>query len=812
MSKIKNLVIVESPFKIHSIEKYLGSEYKVMSSVGHIRDLQKKHSGIDIENGFLPMYEVPEDKKELVAKLKKAASEAEKVWLATDEDREGEAIAWHLYEVLGLKPENTKRIVFHEITEPALKEAIAHPREIDRSLVDAQQARRVLDRLVGFELSPVLWKKIKPALSAGRVQSVAVRLIVERENEIKNFKSEPYYRITAVIDDGKGNKFRAELGRRLADNANAKAFLERCRGAEYEIGEVSVKPMKKSPAPPFTTSTLQQEAVRKLGFTVSQTMMVAQRLYENGHITYMRTDSLNLSEVALKDLSKLIKTKLGEDYLKIRRYHTKSKGAQEAHEAIRPTYPEKTTVEGNSQEKRLYELIRKRAIASQMTDAEIEKTTVEIDIKPAKASNTSQANAYEADKNQDKLSAYGETIKFPGFLKVYSEDAEESSTSGAITSFGSQILPELEAGQKVSVDEVTATQRFTQHPPRYKENDLVKKMEELGIGRPSTYATTISTIQQREYVVKGTGDGEPRDIEILTLKKGKISSKTRTEKTDSEKGKLIPTDIGIVVNDFLTEYFPEILDYNFTAKVEGQFDLIAQGELQWNSGIANFYKVFHPEIERTLNLQLEHKVGERQLGLDPKTGHPVTVKIGRYGPLVQIGDTSAEERPRFSPLRPGQSVSTITLEEALKLFEYPRVIGEYESKEVSVNIGRFGPYVKHDGKFVSIPKDLTPETIDLNEAIELIKAKAEAEKKKVVKIYDEDPELHLLNGRYGIYLAYKGQNYKIPKTIADPASLKYEEAKKIVEDEASKPGGNRKTATRKNAVKKTAVKKSTGKS
>lgn len=812
MSKIKNLVIVESPFKIHSIEKYLGSEYKVMSSVGHIRDLQKKHSGIDIENGFLPMYEVPEDKKELVAKLKKAASEAEKVWLATDEDREGEAIAWHLYEVLGLKPENTKRIVFHEITEPALKEAIAHPREIDRSLVDAQQARRVLDRLVGFELSPVLWKKIKPALSAGRVQSVAVRLIVERENEIKNFKSEPYYRITAVIDDGKGNKFRAELGRRLADNANAKAFLERCRGAEYEIGEVSVKPMKKSPAPPFTTSTLQQEAVRKLGFTVSQTMMVAQRLYENGHITYMRTDSLNLSEVALKDLSKLIKTKLGEDYLKIRRYHTKSKGAQEAHEAIRPTYPEKTTVEGNSQEKRLYELIRKRAIASQMTDAEIEKTTVEIDIKPAKASNTSQANAYEADKNQDKLSAYGETIKFPGFLKVYSEDAEESSTSGAITSFGSQILPELEAGQKVSVDEVTATQRFTQHPPRYKENDLVKKMEELGIGRPSTYATTISTIQQREYVVKGTGDGEPRDIEILTLKKGKISSKTRTEKTDSEKGKLIPTDIGIVVNDFLTEYFPEILDYNFTAKVEGQFDLIAQGELQWNSGIANFYKVFHPEIERTLNLQLEHKVGERQLGLDPKTGHPVTVKIGRYGPLVQIGDTSAEERPIFSPLRPGQSVSTITLEEALKLFEYPRVIGEYESKEVSVNIGRFGPYVKHDGKFVSIPKDLTPETIDLNEAIELIKAKAEAEKKKVVKIYDEDPELHLLNGRYGIYLAYKGQNYKIPKTIADPASLKYEEAKKIVEDEASKPGGNRKTATRKNAVKKTAVKKSTGKS
>lgn len=795
MSKIKNLVIVESPFKIHSIEKYLGSDYKVMSSVGHIRDLQKKHSGIDIENGFTPLYEVPEDKKDLVEKLKKAASEADKVWLATDEDREGEAIAWHLYEVLGLKPENTKRIVFHEITEPALKEAIAHPREIDKSLVDAQQARRVLDRLVGFELSPVLWKKIKPALSAGRVQSVAVRLIVERENEIKNFKSEPYYRITAVIDDGKGNKFRAELGHRLADNVAAKVFLEKCKGAEYEIGEVTVKPMKKSPAPPFTTSTLQQEAVRKLGFTVSQTMMVAQRLYENGHITYMRTDSLNLSEVALKDLSKLIKTKLGENYLKIRHYHTNSKGAQEAHEAIRPTYPEKTTIDGTAQEKRLYELIRKRTIASQIADAELEKTTIDIEIKPATNAQT------DTEKNQDKLSAYGETIKFPGFLKVYSEDAEEGASAGTISSFGAQILPQLEAGQKVNAEEVTATQRFTQHPSRYKENDLVKKMEELGIGRPSTYATTISTIQQREYVEKGTSEGEPRDIEILTLKNGKITSKTKTEKTDSEKGKLMPTDIGVVVNDFLTEYFPEILDYNFTAKVESQFDLIAQGELQWNSGIANFYKVFHPEIERTLNLQLEHKVGERQLGLDPKTGQPVTVKIGRYGPLVQIGDTNSDERPKFSPLRPGQSVSTITLEDALKLFEYPRAIGEYEGKEVSVNVGRFGPYVKHDGKFVSIPKDLSPETIDLDEAIELIKAKAEAEKKKIVKIYDEDPELHLLNGRYGIYLAYKGQNYKIPKTVADPASLKYEEAKKIVEDEANKPAKDRKGTARKATAK-----------
>lgn len=763
---LKNLVIVESPAKAKTIEKFLGKDYKVMSSYGHIRDLKKKNFSIDIDNGFAPVYEIPDDKKKLVAELKNAAEMAQTVWLASDEDREGEAIAWHLYEVLNLKPENTKRIVFHEITKNAILNAIKNPRDIDINRVDAQQARRVLDRIVGFELSPVLWKKIKPALSAGRVQSVAVRLIVERENEIKNFVSEPFYRLSATFVSSDTHKIKAELSRRLHDKNEALKFLNDCREAEFTVSDVNVRPLKKSPTAPFTTSTLQQEASRKLGFTVSQTMMVAQRLYEAGHITYMRTDSVNLSNEAIAAISSEIKNNIGAEYLKVRRYHTVSKGAQEAHEAIRPTYINHATIDGTAQEKKLYTLIWKRTIASQMADAEVEKTS--IDIQPS--------------TRQEHFIANGETIKFDGFLRVYIESHDDDEAEEGLMS-----LPSVNVGQKFTASEITATERFTQQPPRYSEASLVKKMEELGIGRPSTYAPTISTIQQREYVEKGEKEGVARQFDTITLKNGKITDKTKTENVGSEKGKLIPTDIGIVVNTFLTEYFPDILDYNFTAKVEEKFDEIAEGKLGWTKEMSDFYDMFHPEVDKALNIRLEHKVGERSLGIDPKSGKPVSVKIGRFGPLVQIGTGEGDEKPLFASLLKDQSVATITLEEALKLFEFPRNLGQYEEADVTVAIGRFGPYVRHKSKFISIPKDLSPATLTLDGAIELINAKREADDKKLIKTFAEDSDMLILNGRYGVYISYKKSNYKIPKTVSDPSSLNYEEAKAIVDSQVSKP-------------------------
>ncbi len=732
---IKNLVIVESPAKAKTIGKFLGNDYTVMSSYGHIRDLRKKDFSIEKDHDFTPVYEVPDDKKRLVADLRKAASEAKMVWLASDEDREGEAIAWHLFEELNLKPENTKRIVFHEITKEAILNAIKNPRDIDINLVDAQQARRVLDRIVGFELSPVLWRKIKPALSAGRVQSVAVRLIVEREEEIKNFKPEQYFRVNGTFSTTKGEEIRAELSRRLPDETTARQFINECADALFSIGEVNVRPVVKSPAPPFTTSTLQQEASRKLGMTVSQTMMVAQRLYEAGHITYMRTDSLNLSTLALNAIAGEIKANIGEQYLKIRHYHTSSKGAQEAHEAIRPTYVGQRTIEGTVQERRLYDLIWKRTMASQMADAQIEKTTVEIC----------------PSTRKEHFTATGEVIKFDGFLRVYIEGTDDNSEGE--TAEG--MLPKVTEGQPVACNEITATERYTQHPPRFTEASLVKKMEELGIGRPSTYAPTISTIQQREYVEKGDRPGKEQQFVRLTLTDGRVARSTKTENVGADKGKLMPTDTGIVVNEFLTSYFPNVLDYNFTASVEQRFDQIAEGNANWNKEIGDFYDVFHPEVTKASDMRLEHKVGERMLGTDPATGQPVSVKIGRFGPVVQIGDSAADEKPRFASLRKDQSVFDITLQEALRLFELPRNLGEFEGSTVSVGLGRFGPYIKHAGKYVSIPKDYSPLEITLTEAEALIAAKREADNKKTVKVFEEEPDLQILNGRYGVYISYK---------------------------------------------------------
>ncbi len=765
---LKNLVIVESPAKAKTIEKFLGKDFKVMSSYGHIRDLRKKDISIDLDNDFTPVYEIPSDKKDLVKELKKAASQAETVWLASDEDREGEAISWHLFEVLGLKKENTKRIVFHEITKDAILHAIENPRDIDINLVDAQQARRVLDRLVGFELSPVLWKKIKPALSAGRVQSVAVRLIVDRENEINNFKSEPYYRVTARFNIPGSSALKAELSKRLPDEASAREFLEACAGATYRVSDINVRPLRKSPAPPFTTSTLQQEASRKLGFTVSQTMMIAQKLYEAGHITYMRTDSLNLSSLAIGTISKLIKSEHGEQYLHIRKFHTSSKGAQEAHEAIRPTYIDKETIDGTDREKKLYRLIRLRTIASQMADAEIEKTT--IDIVPG--------------DRKEHFTATGEVIKFDGFLKVYLEGNDDE----AETPDGETALPRMSVGETLTAADVTAAERYTLQPPRYTEASLVKKMEELGIGRPSTYAPTISTIQNREYVEKGEKPGVKRQFTTLTLnKEGKIKSSVKTETVGSDKGKLIPTDTGIIVNEFLTRHFPDILDYDFTAQMEEKFDLIAEGNTNWASEIGEFYSMFHPEVEKANGMRTEHKVGERQLGVHPESGLPVSVKIGRFGPVVQIGSGDSGDKPHFASLRKDQSVFDITLEDALKLFELPRTVGEYEGKEVIAAVGRFGPYLRHDNKFVSIPKDIAPTAITIEEAISLIDAKRAEEANKVVKTFDEDPDIQILNGRYGIYIACKKSNYKIPKTVADPATLSIEEVRAIIADQDAKP-------------------------
>lgn len=778
---LKNLVIVESPAKAKTIEKFLGKDYKVMSSYGHIRDLRKKGFGIDKDADFTPIYEIPEDKTELVSHLRKAADEAQMVWLASDEDREGEAIAWHLYEVLGLKPEHTRRIVFHEITKDAILHAIENPRNIDLNRVDAQQARRVLDRLVGFELSPVLWKKIKPALSAGRVQSVAVRLIVERENEIKNFKPESFMRLSGIFQTLEGTPLKADLSRRIQDRSSAREMLEKCLTASFKVVSVTKKPVTKSPAPPFTTSTLQQEAARKLGFTVSQTMMVAQRLYEAGHITYMRTDSLNLSTLAINSISKIIREKLGDKYLKQRQYHTHSKGAQEAHEAIRPTYVDHADIDGTPQEKKLYQLIRRRAIASQMADAILEKTT--IDIEPSTLG--------------ERFTATGEVVKFNGFLQMYTEghdDTQDELEEGT--------LPSVKEGELLVMKSISATERFTQHPPRYTEASLVKKMEELGIGRPSTYAPTISTIQQREYVEKGDRPGTERKVAVLSLADGKITDTERKEVVGAEKNKLFPTDTGIIVNDFLTEFFPNILDYNFTANVEEQFDDIAEGKTRWNDEIKKFYSVFHPEVERADNMRFERKVGERVLGIDPASGRIVSVKIGRFGPVVQIGESTDESKPQFASLRKNQSVFDITLEEALKLFELPRELGEFEGKEVSVGVGRFGPYVKHAGKFVSIPKDISPLEITLEEACQLIEKKRQADANKKVKVFEEDPSLQILNGRYGVYISYNKSNYKIPKTVEHPESLTYEECKSIIETQDAKP----KKSTRKSAAKGSAKK------
>ena len=782
----KNLVIVESPAKAKTIQKFLGNDYKVMSSFGHIRDLHKKDFSIDVEDGFKPLYEIPEDKEEQVKKLKEEADKAELVWLASDEDREGEAIAWHLFEVLGLSPDHTRRIVFHEITEPAILEAIKNPRDIDLNLVDAQQARRVLDRIVGFELSPVLWRKIMPGLSAGRVQSVAVRLVAEREKEIKAFKSEPYYRVTAQFAAEEGAEFSAELNRHLKDHDEAMNFLEDCKLANFKVADVNVKPMKRSPAPPFTTSTLQQEAARKLGLSVKQTMRLAQRLYEEGLITYMRTDSVNLSKLALGSISKEIKENIGESYLKVRHYRTTSKGAQEAHEAIRPTYISNHTITGTPQEKKLYDLIWKRTIASQMADAELEKTTANIVVSGRK----------------ETFVAEGEVIKFDGFLKVYFESVDESDAKA--TPAEVHTLPQLASGDVLQVINVSSIQRYTQQPNRYTEASLVRRLEELGIGRPSTYAPIISTIQDRNYVEKGEDKGSKRSYEVITLKDGEITTSKKSELFGAEKGKLIPTDVGMVVNDFLVKYFPSIMDYNFTAKVENEFDEVAKGNVVWNKEIADFYEGFHPSISKVSSLRLEHKVGERLLGNDPKTGLPVMVKIGRYGPLVQMGSSDNENKPRFASLQRGQSIETLTLEEAVKLFDLPRELGEFEGAQVSIGVGHYGPYVKHNGKYASIPKEMSPTAITLDEAIEIIKAQRDAEAKKVLKTFDEEPELKVMNGRYGTYIVYKKQNVKIPNG-KDAENLTLEECREIVADEAniSKGGARKRSVKARSTAKKT---------
>ena len=767
----KNLVIVESPAKAKTIEKFLGNDFKVMSSYGHIRDLKKKEMSIDTDS-LEPEYEIPEEKEKLVKELKSNAKKAEKIWLASDEDREGEAISWHLCEVLGLDEERTNRIVFHEITKPAILEAIEHPRHIDMNLVNAQQARRVLDRLVGFKLSPVLWRKVKPALSAGRVQSVAVRLIVEREREIQNFKSESFYSVNGIFAitnaDGSQTEVRALLGTRFKTHKEVEAFLEKCKEATYTVESVSKKPLKRTPAPPFTTSTLQQEAARKLGFTVSQTMMVAQHLYENGRITYMRTDSVNLSGLCINASKEEIKNLYGEEYSKSRQYRTSSKGAQEAHEAIRPTYMNQTEIEGTAQEKKLYDLIWKRTIASQMADAEIEKTTVNIAV----------------SGTDEQFIAQGEVVKFDGFIKVYREslDDEEQQEDEL-----SHILPPLKKGQELTRREIQATERFSQGPVRYTEASLVHKLEELGIGRPSTYAPTISTIQQREYVHKGDKKGEERTYTIDTLKGKQVKQSVRKEMAGSDKGKLLPTDIGIVVNDFLMENFKDIMDYNFTAKVERDFDKIAEGGEKWTTMMKHFYKSFDPNVEKTMNARQEHKAGERQIGIDPKSGRPVFVKIGRFGPVVQIGSAEDNEKPQFAQLPSDKSMETLTMEEAMELFKLPRTIGVLEGSPVTIGTGRFGPYILHQKKYTSLPKDTDPMTITLEEAIALIKEKRQQDEKRHLKTFEEDSKLEIINGRYGPYIAYDGKNFRLPKNLYQRASeLTYDECMKIINSSAKK--------------------------
>ena len=764
----KNLVIVESPAKAKTIEKFLGKDYKVMSSFGHIRDLKKKDFSINTET-FIPTYEIPTDKKKVVEDLRKAASQAEMVWLASDEDREGEAISWHLYEVLGLTPERAKRIVFHEITKEAITNAILTPRNIDINLVNAQQARRVLDRIVGFKLSPLLWKKIKPSLSAGRVQSVAVRLIVEREREIQGFHAEASYRVVAtfLVPDTNGNvaELKAELGTRFKEKAEAEAFLSQCNEATFTIDEVQTKPLKKSPAVPFTTSTLQQEAARKLGFSVSQTMTIAQRLYESGQITYMRTDSTNLSGLCLGASKKVIIDTMGEEYHTMRNFKTKAKGAQEAHEAIRPTYMDRQSIEGSAAERRLYELIWKRTIATQMADAQVEKTTVTISM----------------SGSPHTFTATGEVIVFDGFLRVYrastDEEAQNESQKG--------MLPPLNRGQQLQYSELQATERYTQRPNRYNEGSLVKKLEELGIGRPSTYAPTISTIQNRDYVVKEDTPSQERTINVIKLKKGKLTDKMVSETYGSEKASLKPTDVGVVVNDYLIDYFPQVLDYNFTANIEKEFDEVAEGQKPWNGVIGEFYKDFAPLVEQTLNEKQERKVGERVLGMDPKSGRPVSVKIGRFGPVVQVGLASDTEKPRFAQLQKGPSIDTSTLDEALELFALPRTLGEYEGEIVVVNVGRFGPYVQLGKQYVSLPAGTDPMTLTLEEGVELIEKKRQFEQQRQIKTFAENPDVEILNGRYGPYIAMGGKNYKIP-TGTDPASLDLAACMAIIEKAAEK--------------------------
>ncbi len=844
---MKNLVIVESPAKAKTIEKFLGKDFTVKSCFGHVRDLSKKQLGIDIERGFIPQYEITTDKVKVVNELRKASVEAELVWLASDEDREGEAISWHLMQVLNLDETKIRRIVFNEITKPAILHAIENPRTIDINLVDAQQARRVLDRLVGYEVSPVLWKKVKPALSAGRVQSVSVRLIVEREEEIKNFKSESSFKVVAVFsllqENNSGKTITADLNKRFENADDAHKFLSDSISAIFKIEDIETKPGKRSPAPPFTTSTLQQEASRKLGFSVAKTMMVAQQLYESGHITYMRTDSVNLSNTALSMAKDEIVNLYGERYLKIRKYVNKSKGAQEAHEAIRPTYLNRQEVEADASQRRLYELIWKRTIASQMSDAELEKTNVTISI----------------STRSEKFKAFGEVIRFDGFLKVYLESTDEEEDTEQ-----KGMLPPISVGENLGMNNCKATQTFTQHPPRYTEASLVKKLEELGIGRPSTYAPTISTIQKREYVVKEDRDGITRELQQLTLQSGKIKAETKKEKTGFEKGKLFPTDIGILVNQFLVQHFSAIVDYQFTAKVEVEFDEIAQGKKVWSEMLSDFYEPFHKQVELT-NKNAERFSGERLLGTDPKSGKNVFVKIGRYGPIAQIGDTKSEEKPLFASLKKGQSLESVTLEEALDLFKLPRTIGTYENEEMIAAIGRFGPYIKHGSSFYSIPKGEDPLEIEEVRAIEIIEAKRksdiltkepkviglfegkdisiakgrfgpylkhkegfysiprgedllaigqdraieiilekrESESKKIIKEFEQDKELRILNGRYGAYISYLKENYKIPKD-KNPESLSFEECMAIVGDgpvksKASKPkkAPAKKSATRK---------------
>ena len=783
----KNLVIVESPAKAKTIEKYLGADYKVMSSYGHIRDLKKKDFGVDLKT-FEPQYEIPADKRKVVTELRAQAKKSEAVWLASDEDREGEAISWHLAEVLGLDPKETRRIVFHEITKPAILSAIEHPRHIDLNLVDAQQARRVLDRLVGFKLSPVLWRKVRPSLSAGRVQSVAVRLIVEREREIQQFKPESSYRVTAVFEvpasNGSLTLLKAELNKRFATRDEAQAFLEKCKKATFTIDAITTRPTKRNPAPPFTTSTLQQEAARKLGFPVAVTMRVAQSLYESGLITYMRTDSMNLSDLCLNSCGPVISSLMGDEYHQRRTYHTHSKGAQEAHEAIRPTDMNRQTIEGDTREQRLYELIWKRTIACQMADAKLERTTVNIAV----------------SETDEMFQATGEVVRFDGFLRVYRESQGDDENANADES---KLLPPMNEGETLQRREVVAQQRFSQQPARYTEASLVHKMEELGIGRPSTYAPTISTIQNREYVVKGDAEGTPRSYDQLILQSDTISETTQSENVGSNRGKLVPTDIGLVVNDFLMEYFPEIMDYNFTANVEKQFDEVAEGKENWTEMISNFYQDFEPQVERTLNEKTEHRVGERELGVDPKSGKPVSVKIGRFGPVVQMGTPSDDEKPQFANLTKGQSIETITLEEALELFKLPRTLGELEGQVVKANVGRFGPYVQLGKLFVSIPKGEDPMDITLERAAELIQEKRLKEEQSHLKQFDEDPDLEVRAGRWGPYIAYKGKNYKLPKSDAERATeLTYDECKKIIEAEAKKPATRGRGRATKSTTKK----------